>query len=309
MTLFSSPRDAFARSRDASRDAPLHTFGLVIITINPLLASLGPLGVRWFGLLALVGLGLAIWGSLGAVMRQSLGRKLALDALAWALPVGLLTARLTYVLGHWDFYLTNGSELWQANVSGLSLWGGLVGGGLVAAARLGRYGGQRRRLVLDAIAPFVLLGIAVGRIGEFLDGSGQGLPSSLPWATMYASPLATTPDFGVPRHPVQVYDALVAVALFGLVWAVPRAAPAGTRAAAVMVSYGVARVALGALRLDPPFLFGLQIEQLLALGAVACGVGFGMRPLLGQVADRSGVQAAPDGARRTQTGKEDSLAA
>jgi prolipoprotein diacylglyceryltransferase len=148
-------------------------------------------------------------------------------------------------------------------------------------------------------------------VGEFLDGNGQGLPSSLPWATAYTSPLAATPDFGVPRHPAQLYDGLVALALFALLWLVPRSFPAGSRTAAFIMSYGLARVALGAVRLDPAFLFGLQIEQILAIGAVVWGMVFGLAPL----AQRAGghlrrlVPGDAGGAQPENARKEDSLAA
>jgi phosphatidylglycerol---prolipoprotein diacylglyceryl transferase len=279
----------------------------MLIGIDPVVLSLGPLAVRWFGLLALVGLGVAIWGSQREVDRQRLGRRLALDALAWGLPAGLLVARLVHVLGYWDFYLTNASELQQLNIDGLSLWGGLVGGGLVAAARL-RRDPTRRRRILDVIVPYAALGIAIGRLGEFLDGHGQGLASTLPWATQYSNPLAATPDFGVARHPAQLYDALSALALAVILWAVPRAAPAGTRTAVFLVGYGATRFALGAVRLDPTFLFSLQIEQLLALGAVLFGVVFALGPLAQQhVAARS--RERDRHAEHQAVRKEDSLAA
>lgn len=281
----------------------------MLISINPVLLNLWALEIRWVGVLALLGLGVAIWGSLRALERQHLSRNKGLDALAWGLPVGLLSARLVFVLGHWDFFLTNTSEIGQLDLSGLSLWGGLVGGGLVAAARLGPRDAQQRRHILDVIVPFVALGIVIGRFGQFIDGSGQGLPSSLPWATMYASPLAATPDFGVPRHPAQLYDAAVALALCGFAWAVPRAAPAGTRAAVVLVCYAIGRLALGAVRVDPPFLFGLQIEQLLALGVAAYSFMFGARPLLGYVSNRRAAPAGDRATQRARRGKEDSLAA
>lgn len=276
------------------------------IGISPVVLSLGPLAVRWFGLLALVGLGVAIGLSLRELERQRLGRRLALDALAWGLPVGLVTARLVYVTGYWDFYLTDMSELWRFNVDGLSLWGGLLGGGLVMAARLRRDPLKRRR-ILDALAPFVLLGVAIGRVGEFLEGAGQGLPSTLPWATQYISPLAATPDFGVARHPAQLYDAALAIALFVAVRLMPkRGPPAGSRAAAALVLYGIGRFTLGAVRLDPSFLFGLQIEQLIALAAIVYGAIFGAWPLLGMRLRRAeSATAEPHRAAAA----EDSLAA
>jgi phosphatidylglycerol:prolipoprotein diacylglycerol transferase len=250
----------------------------VLIAVDPVVLNIGPLAVRWFGLLALVGLGLATWRSLRALARERLPRNLALDALAWALPAGLITARLVHVLGWWDFYLTHASALWQLSIDGLSLWGGLAGGGVMFYARLGA---QRdppgRRRILDVVAPNVALGIAVGRLGAFLHGHGQGVPSDLPWATQYASPLAATADFGVARQPAQLYDALVAVGLWVVLSMFPRRWPAGRRVAAFLVLYGAARLLLGAVRLDPSFLFGLQIEQLLALGGLGFGLWYGRR--------------------------------
>ena len=251
----------------------------MLIAIDPVVLSIGPLAVRWFGLLALVGLGLATWRSLRELEQQGLPRKLALDALAWGLPAGLLVARLVHVLGWWDYYLTHASELWQLNIDGLSLWGGLLGGGLIAFARLrSKRDPLRRRRMFDVVAPNLALGIAVGRLGAFLDGHGQGVPSDLPWATQYVSRLAATPDFGVARQPAQLYDALVALALFVVLSNVPRRWPAGSRLAMFFALYGSARLVLGAVRLDPTFLFGLQIEQILALGGLGFGVWYGLRP-------------------------------
>ena len=72
----------------------------------------------------------------------------------------------------------------------------------------------------------------------------------------------------LPRHPAQLYDGLVALILFVVLSRAPRGLPAGSRLAAFLVLYGSARLLLGGVRLDPPFLFGLQIEQILALGAI-----------------------------------------
>jgi phosphatidylglycerol:prolipoprotein diacylglycerol transferase len=274
----------------------------VVVTINPVVLEFGPLAVRWFGLLALIGLGLAVWLSLRDLGRLALGRQHALDALAWGLPAGLLVGRLVHVLGWWDFYLTNPGAIWQLNVDGLSLWGALVGGLLIACARL-KHDPPRRRRIFDVCAPNAGLGIAIGRMGAFLDGHGQGLPSDLPWATQYANQLAATPDFGVARHPAQVYDALIALALFVMLSRAPPGLPVGSRLAAFLVLYGAARLALGSVRLDPAFLFGLQIEQLLALAAIGFGLVYGLRP----VVQLRRTRLAPGQGERRQ--REDSLAA
>src|SRR5437762_6254873 len=97
----------FFGARVTVRDAPCGRLVLVVIDINPVVLAVGTLQVRWFGLFALAGVGLGVWLSLRALARRRVSRKLALDALAWALPIGILTARLAHVLGYWDLYLTN----------------------------------------------------------------------------------------------------------------------------------------------------------------------------------------------------------
>ena len=257
---------------------------MIVIPLDPLLLSLGPLTLRWSNLLGLVAIGVAIWLTPREARTLGVGRRPILDALVWAIPVGVLTARIVHVLGWWDYYLTRPGDIWQLGPDGLSLWGGLVGGGLVALAVLGRRRRERRARALDAAAPGLALGIAIGRLGMFLDGAGQGRPADVAWATRYTSPLSATPDFGVPRHPAQVYDGLVGLALLGLIWALRGRLPDGWRTWLFVVGYAAARVAFGAVRLDPPFLFGLQIEQLIALGCLLAASVAGARRALGRAA-------------------------
>ncbi len=234
------------------------------IGVDPVILSLGPVAVRWLGVLAVLGV---LLGTCVAMREAKTTGGLVLDALAIGLPVGAVGARALYVLAGWDYYFTRPEAIWQLQPQGMSLWGGLVAGGL-AAAWLLRRGPLDRLLVADAAAVGLPLAVAVGRLGAFLDGSGQGTPTSMPWATMYSSPLAGTPDFGVPRHPAQLYDALAALLVLAAVLAVPHARPAGLRFWTFLALYGAARVALSPVRLDPAFLLGLQADALLAILAI-----------------------------------------
>src|SRR5262249_17815019 len=110
---------------------------------------------------------------------------------------------------------------------------------------------------------------ALAQVGCFLNGDGQGLPSSLPWATQYRSIDALTPDFGVPRHPAQLYQLLADLLVLGITLLVPRVPfPTGVRACFWLGLYGLSRLTIGLVRLDPPLLLGLQLAQLLGLAAV-----------------------------------------
>jgi phosphatidylglycerol---prolipoprotein diacylglyceryl transferase len=263
----------------------------VVIGLDPVILSFGGLAVRWFGVLAVLGLCVGTWLTLRHTRCVGLNDSVVLGALAWAIPIGTLTARLAHVLGIWDFYLTHPSDIGRFGVQDLSLWGGLVGAGLTIAFRLRRH--PFRAHVLDAAATGLALGIVVGRIGAFVDGHGQGLPTSLAWATLYTHPLASTPDFGVWRHPAQAYDGLVALALLLLITRVRASWAPGVRAKTFLAGYAAARVALGAVRLDPPFLFGLQLDQLLAIATLAyMALSIGWR-WMGRLLHRSGQGALP----------------
>jgi len=238
----------------------------VEIGLEPVLVRFGPYAVRWFGLLALVGLGSGVWLTLHELDRLSIRRAAVLNAVCWAVPIGVLGARVVHVVGWWDFYLLRPADIWQLSMGELSLWGGLVSGGLAVALAL-RHDPVVRRALFNAAAPGVALGIAIGQVGAFVDGAGQGLPTDLAWATTYSSPSSSTPDFGVPRHPAQMYDALVCIGLLVVLLRLPMA----VRARVFILGYATARMLAGAVRLEPAFLFGLQIEQILAL-VVAVGV-------------------------------------
>jgi phosphatidylglycerol:prolipoprotein diacylglycerol transferase len=245
---------------------------VVVIPFEPLIIQLGPWVVRLFGVLALMGLGSAVVLTLRQARQEPATRAAIARAVAWGIPSGIVMARLTNVLSWWDFYFLHAQLLPSLAADGLSLWGGLVGGGVVAAAAL-RHDPALRTHVFNLAAPGVALGIAIGRLGQFLDGYGQGFPSALPWATQYTSRLMATPDFGVPRHPVQLYDGLIALGLFFVL----QRTRLEWRARTLLIVYAAASLALAPLKLEPPFLFGVQIGQVLAAAALLTGLSLAMQ--------------------------------
>jgi phosphatidylglycerol---prolipoprotein diacylglyceryl transferase len=239
----------------------------MVIQFDPIVYSFGFISVRWFGVFSLIGVLLGTILTLTVARRQGIDREYVLCTLAWGLPAGIATARLFHVVSGWDYYLTRPDEILQVPLDGLSLWGGLLGGGLVAGLRLRAVRSLRIRLA-DVATLGLLLAIVLGRVGSFLNGDGQGLASDLPWATLYTHPYTTVPDFIHTRHPTQVYDGLAALFLLALLSRVPVTAPPGTRFWSFLALYGVAGIAIGELGLEPPFIFGLQLDQLLAATAV-----------------------------------------
>jgi phosphatidylglycerol:prolipoprotein diacylglycerol transferase len=208
--------------------------------IDPVAFAIGPLTVYWYGLMYLVGFGSA-WLLGRWRVKQGLTR-VTLPAFEDMLFLAMLGAvvggRLGYTLFYQPgYYLQHPLEilfLWQG---GMSFHGGLLG----VLASLWWFARRKHYRFLDLgdlVAPLVPLGLAAGRLGNFINGELWGRPTDLPWGMIF--PAAQD---GIARHPSQLYQfALEGVLLFVLVWwfaSKPRAT--GQISAVFLMGYGVLR--------------------------------------------------------------------
>jgi phosphatidylglycerol:prolipoprotein diacylglycerol transferase len=138
----------------------------------------------------------------------------------------------------------------------------------------------------DAVAPAIVLGQAIGRIGCQLSGDGDwGVETTLPWGMAYRhAVVCSTPPCtcgpqgeclwpaGVFVHPTPLYECLAYFAIFAILWRLRREpAPAGTILAAYLVLSGTARFLVEFVRINPPILFGLTEAQLMSLLVMTLG--------------------------------------
>lgn len=217
--------------------------------IDPVALQLGPLAIHWYGLTYLAAFGLFIllanlrlkqepYASLQGPAAWS--RKDIEDMLFLGVLGTVVGGRLGYCLFYKpEFYLANPLQIlfiWQG---GMSFHGGLLG---VVASQLwfARSRGKPVWQVLDFIAPCVPLGLAAGRIGNFINGElwGRAADPSLPWAMVF--PQSGT---NIPRHPSQLYQfALEGVLLFVVLWLYARKPrQMGQVSAVFLVGYGAFR--------------------------------------------------------------------
>lgn len=223
---------------------------------DPVVLNLGPVAVRWYGLMYLAGFALAWWlGRQRARHTDSAITPQQMDDLLFYAALGvILGGRIGYVL----FYNAEGLfadslrlfRLWEG---GMSFHGGFLGV-LLAMWLYGRRIGQRFFALTDFIAPLVPLGLMVGRIGNFINGELWGAPSSLPWAMQVSCSqnpglcfdklqLAQGTLLTPPLHPSQLYQAaLEGLLLFVLLWLF------STRPRPVMAVSGLFLVGYGAFR-------------------------------------------------------------
>jgi len=241
---------------------------------DPVALSLGPLAVRWYGLMYLLAFGAFWW--LGT-RRIATGRapvsRAQLDDLLFAGIVGvILGGRLGYVLFYKPgYYAAHPLEILAVWQGGMSFHGGFLG---VLAAMA--YVAWRQHInwwdLMDFVAPLVPIGLAAGRLGNFINGELWGRVTDGPWGMMFRGAGAA------PRHPSQLYQmGLEGLALFALLWWFSsRPRPRSRVSALFLMGYGAARFAGEFAREPDAFLgllaLGLTMGQWLSLPMFVAGV-------------------------------------
>jgi phosphatidylglycerol:prolipoprotein diacylglycerol transferase len=253
---------------------------LVHPQFDPIAFAIGPVAVRWYGLMYL--LGFALFLILGRLRAGDAWRGMSKqdvdDLLFWGVLGVIIGGRLGYVLFYKPgYYLDHPLEALMLWKGGMASHGGILG--VITVMWLwSRARGKSFLKVADFLVPLVPLGLAAGRIGNFINGELWGRPAdpaTWPWAMVF--PQAN--DGGVPRHPSQLYQfALEGVLLFVILWLYsrkPRAA--GQVGAMFLIGYGLLRFIAEFAREPDSFLgllaMKLTMGQWLSLPMIALGLG------------------------------------
>lgn len=250
---------------------------LVHPQFDPIVFSLGPVAVRWYGLMYVIGfVAFIMLGKLR--VRQGLGHGLEAhdvdDMLLYGVLGVILGGRLGYVLFYKPaYYLAHPAEIPQIWAGGMSFHGGFIGVmlGIWIFCLLKK---KRWLPTMDFVAPLVPIGLAAGRMGNFINGELPGRVTDVPWGMWFPQHDATQ----VARHPSQLYQfALEGVALFVILWLYSRKPrPTGAVSGAFLVGYGAFRFIAEFTRQPDDFLgllqLGLSMGQWLSLPMVAIGI-------------------------------------
>ena len=245
--------------------------------IDPVLIQVGPFAVRWYALAYIVGL-LVGWRYCVALARKPgalVSPPVLDDFLLWVTLGVVFGGRLGYVLFYQpSHYLSNPLEIVMMWHGGMSFHGGLLG--VVVAILAFAWRRHLPALVLsDSIAGAVPIGLFFGRLANFINGELYGRPSDVPWAMVFPHD-----RLQLPRHPSQLYEALLeGVALFLVLRVLEvrgaRARP-GLVTGAFLVGYGLARI-IGEMFREPDsflgfFALGTTMGQWLSLPLVLLGL-------------------------------------
>ena len=242
--------------------------------IDPIIFQIGPLAVRWYGMMYLLGFIISYF-IIGYLSRQrglGMDRDGVSDLLFYAALGVILGGRLGYTLFYkFSYYLSHPLEILAVWEGGMSFHGGLLG--VVVAVML--FCKRRQISVLltgDILVTAAAVGLGLGRLGNFINGELWGRVTDVPWGMVF-------PQAGLlPRHPSQLYEAfLEGLVLFVVLWLLHRKNPRpGIPFFTFFLLYGVFRFGVEFFRQPDEHLgflwAGATMGQLLSLPMVLAGV-------------------------------------
>ncbi len=181
--------------------------------MHRVLFSIGNLTIYSYGIMLAVGFIIAAFVARQRFIEHYKDPDIILDFVLAAVVGGIVGARLAYVIGHWSEFSHNTGKIFALNMEGLVFYGGLALG-LVFALAVAYVKKVRLWTMLDLAGLCVPIALAIGRIGCLLNGCCYGKPTSLPWGITYP---VSTGIIGA-RHPTQIYELILDLVLFGLLW-------------------------------------------------------------------------------------------
>ncbi|MEC7915142.1 MAG: prolipoprotein diacylglyceryl transferase [Actinomycetota bacterium] len=246
--------------------------------------QIGALELRAYGLMIALGALLAVWISSRRYEASGGDPSVVHRMATWAIPAGIVGARLYHVATDFNRFRDNWLEIPQLWKGGLGIWGAVAGGALVAWWSVKRDGGDVPA-VFDATAVGIPVAQAIGRVGNWFNQELFGRPTDLPWGLEIDVPKRPMGYLDSETfHPTFLYEAIWNLGVAGFVaFAVPRLFPnlkKGYSWAVYVAGYTVGRLWIELLRIDKATeLFGMRVNVWTSLVVLFAAVLVVMRGL------------------------------
>jgi len=250
----------------------------VIGNIDPVAFRLGPIEVAWYGLIIVTGMFFAIWLSMKEANKRGIGEDFIVDLAFWIIPAGIIGARIYYVLFELPVYLADPIRMFYFWEGGLAIYGALITGFIAL------YWYSNRKtvpvwLLLDILAPHVMIAQAIGRWGNFVNQEAHGGEVSRQFLERLLLPELIIEQMnisGTYYHPTFLYESVWNVIGFILIMTVrarDKVLIRGEAFLGYLAWYGLGRFFIEGMRTDSLYIGDFRVSQLLSLLLLVASVG------------------------------------
>ena len=270
--------------------------GAISIPFNPYILDFGPFLLSWHGFLTFVAVAVAVtlavrWGS-----RDGMDGDAILSVAVWCIIGGIIGARILHVIDFWAWYAADPLSIFMVWKGGIAIYGAILGGFaggssyvlirnsnwfLALWGKYLRFAGEPQKaplpsvgILADLAAPVLLIAMAIGRIGDVINGEHWAKFTDLPWGVVYTH--LDSPGLSrAASHPAVAYELLFDLALLAIIWPLRnRLRPDGMLFVLYGALYSVGRFFLSFLRVEQNTYWGgaLNEAQIVALIIIVIAV-------------------------------------
>jgi phosphatidylglycerol---prolipoprotein diacylglyceryl transferase len=266
---------------------------MITINIDPVIFSIGGLSVRWYGLMYIVGIVVGLLIAWPYAKSKGIANSQMETIVLYTVPAGFVGARLYYVLQQplrpfieepWRIF-----AVWEG---GMAFYGAIFAVVLTIIILTWRMKMPVWK-ILDTAVIFAAVGQFFGRIGNIINGDVIGYPTTLPWGFIYKNPNSFAPRHDIAYQPAAVYEALINIFLFSVLWWLRNKVKPGILFFIYIIGYSISQIIVFFWRDNEVLFLGLKQAQITAMAVILATLILFIfysrrRPLQQQAGDGSG---------------------
>ncbi|AMV81896.1 prolipoprotein diacylglyceryl transferase [Staphylococcus aureus] len=242
--------------------------GIVFNYIDPVAFNLGPLSVRWYGIIIAVGILLGYFVAQRALVKAGLHKDTLVDIIFYSALFGFIAARIYFVIFQWPYYAENPSEIIKIWHGGIAIHGGLIGG-FLAGVIVCKVKNLNPFQIGDIVAPSIILAQGIGRWGNFMNHEAHGGPVSRAFLEQLHLPNFIIENMyinGQYYHPTFLYESIWDVAGFIILVNIRKHLKLGETFFLYLTWYSIGRFFIEGLRTDSLMLTSnIRVAQLVSI--------------------------------------------
>ncbi|HFE5518091.1 TPA: prolipoprotein diacylglyceryl transferase [Staphylococcus aureus] len=242
--------------------------GIVFNYIDPVAFNLGPLSVRWYGIIIAVGILLGYFVAQRALVKAGLHKDTLVDIIFYSALFGFIAARIYFVIFQWPYYVENPSEIIKIWHGGIAIHGGLIGG-FIAGVIVCKVKNLNPFQIGDIVAPSIILAQGIGRWGNFMNHEAHGGPVSRAFLEKLHLPNFIIENMyinGQYYHPTFLYESIWDVAGFIILVNIRKHFKLGETFFLYLTWYSIGRFFIEGLRTDSLMLTSnIRVAQLVSI--------------------------------------------
>lgn len=242
--------------------------GIVFNYIDPVAFNLGPLSVRWYGIIIAVVILLGYFVAQRALVKAGLHKDTLVDIIFYSALFGFIAARIYFVIFQWPYYAENPSEIIKIWHGGIAIHGGLIGG-FLAGVIVCKVKNLNPFQIGDIVAPSIILAQGIGRWGNFMNHEAHGGPVSRAFLEQLHLPNFIIENMyinGQYYHPTFLYESIWDVAGFIILVNIRKHLKLGETFFLYLTWYSIGRFFIEGLRTDSLMLTSnIRVAQLVSI--------------------------------------------